>query len=102
MTRATDDLTFSPAKWMQNAHIQTLGASLPFWAPPKRFAEKEERLRIPLGDEDDGALIARAWWQPSPAPKTAVILVHGVGGDAGSQYVVRAAVAMFLAKYGAA
>jgi predicted alpha/beta-fold hydrolase len=96
MTEASDGQIFSPAKWLQNAHIQTLGASLPFWAPPKRFTEKEQRLRIPLNKEDDGALIARAWWQ-NEKKATAVILVHGVGGDSGSQYCVRAAVAMHRA-----
>ncbi len=98
MIEASDGQIFSPADWLVNAHIQTLAASLPFWAPPKRFTEKEERLRIPLSTEDDGALIARAWWQPSSGQKaTAVILVHGVGGDSGSQYCVRAAVAMHRA-----
>jgi predicted alpha/beta-fold hydrolase len=103
MNRSSDDPIFAPAKWMQNAHIQTLGASLPFWSPPRKFTEHEDRLRIPLGKEEDGSLVARAWWQvPSgknDEPKTAVILVHGVGGDSGSQYVVRAAVAMHRAGY---
>ena len=103
MNRAAELPIFTPKKWMQNAHIQTLGASLPFWAPPKRFTEHEERLRIPLGGDEDGALIARAWWQSrsgaNSAPKTAVLLVHGVGGDSSSQYVVRAAVAMHRAGY---
>jgi predicted alpha/beta-fold hydrolase len=95
---SADASHFAPAKWLQNAHIQTLGASLPLWAPPKRFTEKEERLRVPLPD-DHGALIARAWWQPTGKKSTAVILVHGVGGDSGSRYCIRAAVAMFRAGY---
>ncbi|MEO8875384.1 MAG: alpha/beta fold hydrolase, partial [Polyangiaceae bacterium] len=99
MASASDVPIFAPAKWLQNAHIQTLGASLPFWARPKKFTEKEERIRIPLPNEDDGALVVRAWWQTDPEPKTAVILVHGVGGDCGSQYVIRAAVAMHRAGY---
>ena len=89
--------SFSPPAWMRNAHLQTLGASLPLWAPPRSFTENEERMLIPV---DEGSLVARAWWQPqkSNSAKTAVILVHGVGGDAvGSQYVVRAAVAVHRA-----
>lgn len=94
MSFGTSTGRFSPSRWIRNGHVQTLGASLPLWAPPRSFVGKDERLLVPV---DDGSLVARAWWQDGDAPKTAVVLVHGVGGDVGSQYVVRAAVAVHRA-----
>ncbi|HEX7663661.1 MAG TPA: alpha/beta fold hydrolase [Polyangiaceae bacterium] len=90
----TSSSPFSPVRWFSNGHLQTLGASLPLWTSLKAFERHEEKLMIPV---DDGALVARAWWQEDKAPKTAVVLVHGVGGDVSSKYVVRAAVALHRA-----
>lgn len=85
---------FSPVRWLRNGHLQTLGASLPLWTSLEPFAKSEERILVPL---EEGALVARAWWREEREPRTAVILVHGVGGDVLSQYVVRAAVAVHRA-----
>lgn len=102
MNDSPETAPFTPPTWMRNGHLQTLGASLPLWAPPRTFTENEERILVPV---EEGSLVARAWWQKerqkerqkADAPKTAVILVHGVGGDVGSQYVIRAAVAVHRA-----
>jgi predicted alpha/beta-fold hydrolase len=83
---------FSSPRWLRSAHLQTLGAALPLWAPPRSFRPgRQEALRITLPRE--GALHAVAWWQEGSKPRPAAILVHGVGGSSASRYVVRAAVA---------
>ncbi|HEY4014335.1 MAG TPA: alpha/beta fold hydrolase [Polyangiaceae bacterium] len=85
---------FTAPAWLANAHLQSLGASLPFWAPPRSFRpHAAESLRVPLPHR--GALRAAAWWQGYRAP--AAIVVHGVAGSATSRYVVRAAVSLYRA-----
>lgn len=88
---------FTAPRWLASTHLQTLGATLPLWAPPRSFRpERDEMLRIPL--PAGGALHARAWWQHVTSRRAgAVILVHGVGGSSHSRYVVRAAVALHRA-----
>ena len=99
---------FVAPRILRNAHVQTLGAALPFWtgrgwtgrgwtgrggAGPELSSEE---MRIPL--PGGGALRARASWQPaSSGPRTAVVLVHGVGGSNESSYMRRAAIAFYRA-----
>jgi predicted alpha/beta-fold hydrolase len=73
--------------------VQTLGAALPFWT---RSAPAFEAMRIPL--PAGGALRARASWHPE-GTRTAIVLVHGVGGSTESSYVRRAAAALYRAGY---
>jgi uncharacterized protein len=88
--------SFSLPRWLSSPHLQTLGASLPLWAPgSERFAN--DTARIPLAG--DCALHGLVGWQPGAAPHAAVVLVHGVGGTAESRYVVRAALALHRAGY---
>jgi predicted alpha/beta-fold hydrolase len=85
---------FSAPVWLASAHLQSLGASLPLWAPPRSFRPHgAESIRIPL--PATGALRAAAWWQRRRAP--AALIIHGVAGSAASRYVVRAAVSLYRA-----
>jgi uncharacterized protein len=85
---------FAVSGWLASAHLQTLGAALPMWAPPRSLrVARREALRIPL--PSGGALRGHAWWQAGRAP--AVVVVHGVGGSSASRYVVRAAVSLYRA-----
>ena len=98
---------FAPRAWMSSAHVQTLGASLPLWSPPRSFGEvasRVERLRFALGPRSaDGALHAEGWWHAAPRPpareraRTTAMIVHGVGGSIQSQYVQRAGVSLYRA-----
>jgi predicted alpha/beta-fold hydrolase len=82
--------------WLRSTHLQTLGAAIPLWAPPRSFRPAEvEPLRFPL--PPGGALHACAWWQRRERPGPAAIVVHGVGGSSESRYVVRAAVSLYRA-----
>jgi hypothetical protein len=84
---------FAAPLWLASAHLQSLGASLPLWAPPRSFRPAStEALRVPL---PGGALHAEAWWQERRAP--AAMVVHGVAGSMASRYVVRAAVSLYRA-----
>jgi predicted alpha/beta-fold hydrolase len=87
---------FLPSRWLRNRHLQTLGASLPFWSPAQT-ALANERVLFPLRCGD--TLVARASWQPGADPRPAVLLVHGVGGSGDSFYVQRAALALFRAGF---
>ncbi|MGA7121264.1 MAG: alpha/beta fold hydrolase [Polyangiaceae bacterium] len=88
---------FTAPRWLSNKHLQSLGAALPLWAPPRSFRPaRTELLRMPL--PSGGALHAHAWWHESgPRRRRVAILVHGVGGSSASRYVVRAAVSMYRA-----
>src|SRR5262245_45865707 len=77
---------FRPPRWLKSPHLQTIGAAVPLWAPPRSHAvQEEEDLRIPLG-ESDGFLHARAWWSAPGAP--AVIILHGIAGSKESHCVM--------------
>jgi predicted alpha/beta-fold hydrolase len=90
-------LDFVAPRFLRNAHVQTLGAALPFWTAGEPSFED---LRIPL--PRGGALRARASWQrdaDAGAPRTAFVLVHGVGGSSESSYMRRAAMAFHRAGF---
>jgi predicted alpha/beta-fold hydrolase len=91
--------SFFPAPSISHGWIQTLGAAVPFWAPPGYFAPQErERLRLPVPGTES-ALHAHAWWHRDRERHATVLLVHGVGGSAEAAYLVRAAVALYDAGY---
>ncbi len=95
---------FAPRAWLRSAHLQTLGASLAWWSPPRAFgavAARVEHLRFALGqNREDGALHAEAWWHPEGAgPCSTAIVVHGVGGSIASPYMQRAGVSLYRAGF---
>jgi predicted alpha/beta-fold hydrolase len=100
-------LDFAAPRFLRNRHVQTLAASLPLWADSDTPFE-ETRFALPGG----GSLHARAsWWrdgtsaaEPRRGPhqdeeRTAVVLVHGIGGSSEASYVRRAAAALFRAGF---
>ena len=97
LPRIVHDRPFSAPRWLSSKHLQSLGAALPLWAPPRSFRpERAEFLRIPL--PRGGTLHAHAWWHDvAPHRRPVAIIVHGVGGSSGSRYVLRAAVSMYRA-----
>ena len=84
---------FTAPRFLRNAHVQTLGAALPLWV---KSDPAFESLRIPLSG--GGALRARASWH-SQGDRTAIVLVHGVGGSSESSYVRRSAIALYRAGF---
>ncbi len=87
------------ARLLRGPFLQTLGAAAPLHCPPRSFEVPEtELLRVRARHGAFvGAVHAEAWFGEGRAPT--VIVVHGIGGDAGSRYVVRAAVALRRAGY---
>ncbi len=90
-------MDFGFSRLLRSPHVQTLGAALPVHCPPRSFvAPPRETLRVRASHgRFSGAVQADAWFVASRT--RAVVLVHGIGGDAGSRYVVRAAVAIHRA-----
>jgi len=92
-------------RWLRSPHLQTLGAAVPLFAPPRSHASlAAEDLRLPLAVADERyRLHARAWWMLDDAGarlrRPVIVLVHGIGGSSQSRYVVRAAVALHRAGY---
>ncbi len=88
---------FRPPRFFRSPHLQTIGAAVPLFSPPRshRISGEEEDLRVPLGSE--GHLHARAWWGPQRAP--AVVILHGIAGSKDSHCCIRAAVAVHRAGY---
>ncbi len=91
-------MKFEPPRWIRNAHVQTLGAALPLWAPPRGFSPaRDEQLFFPLDAHGEGfGLVGRGAFHAG-GPRRTALLVHGVGGDVDSQYMRRAAVALYRA-----
>jgi len=87
---------FRPPRFLRSPHLQTIGAAVPLFSPPRShsISGEEEDLRIPV---DGGQLHARAWWSPKRAP--AVVILHGIAGSKDSHCCVRAAVAIHRAGY---
>lgn len=91
-----DTERFRPPRWLKSPHLQTIGAAVPLFSPPRSHAvREEEEVRIPL--EGGGRLHARAWWAVAGAP--AVVILHGIAGSKDSPCCVRAAVALHRAGY---
>jgi hypothetical protein len=88
-------------RWLRSPHLQTLGAAVPLFSPPRsHVAVESEELRIPL-PTGDHSLHARAWWSRAERgmveKRPVVVVIHGIGGSTESRYVVRAAVALHRA-----
>lgn len=88
---------FTPPRLFRSPHVQTIGAAVPLFSPPRshRVSGEEEDLRVAL--DGGGRLHARAWWAPKRAP--AVVILHGIAGSKDSHCCVRAAVAIHRAGY---
>lgn len=91
-------MDFAAPRWLSNAHLQTLGAALPLFAPPRSHRWlADERLVFPVGA--GGALVGRAWWLEDQDVAPTALLVHGIGGGVESRYMLRAAAAMHRAGF---
>ncbi len=87
--------SFEPPRWLKSPHLQTIGAAIPLFAPPRSHVVlADELLRIPVAA---GHVHARAWWADGRAP--AVVILHGIAGRKESFCCVRAAVALHRAGY---
>jgi predicted alpha/beta-fold hydrolase len=94
---------FRPPRWLRSPHLQTIGAAVPLFSPPRSHAvDEEEDLRVPVPSVPGSALHARAWWSPTMSAKKtapAVIILHGIAGSKDSHCCVRAAVAFHRSGY---
>jgi len=90
---------FRPPRWLKSPHLQTIGAAVPLFAPPRsHVVAAEETQRFPLDVERPHFLHARTWWAAAQrAP--AVVVLHGIAGSKDSHCCVRAAVALHRAGY---
>lgn len=75
---------FRPARFLANAHLQTMFASVHRRQP---LAIKRERQRITL---PDGDFIVLDWHTPKSvkADSPLVLVIHGLGGSSDSHYVI--------------
>lgn len=88
---------FRPPRWLKSPHLQTIGAAVPLFSPPKsHVVEHEEHLRIPI---EGGAVHARAWWVSGEVQAPAVVILHGIAGSMHSHSSMRSAVALHRAGY---
>jgi predicted alpha/beta-fold hydrolase len=88
---------FRPPRWLRSPHLQTIGAAVPLFSPPRSHATgEEEDIRVPVGNLGH-LLHARAWWSAPGSP--AVVILHGIAGSKDSHCCVRAAVALHRAGY---
>lgn len=92
LTRTTWQTNFSPPRWLQNPHLQTLAGNFMRrnWSLPPA-----EELLVPVYDPQAAAagyastqLLNLCHWQPSRHARLTVLLLHGLEGSAGSRYVL--------------
>ena len=76
---------FEPHPWLKGGHVQTIVAR--FWPWP-RHRLPSTYAEVDLGEGDRTSVLESVPEEWSPGDPTA-ILVHGLGGDARSPYVVR-------------
>lgn len=85
---------FAPALVLRNAHLQTIAANL----LPRRRPALPAGERVLLRAPDGVPLVARIHWQPGPRDASpAVVLIHGLEGNADTHYVVGAAAKLLAA-----
>lgn len=71
--------SFRPARWLGNAHVQTLWAPLRRELPP--LQRREEKLPLPDGDH-----LWLHWGAAHPEDGTVVVILHGITGSSDSPY----------------
>jgi len=76
--------SFEPRRGLTNAHLQTIvGNFLP--RPALRLAVSSETVEV---DSADGSrVLCHCHWQPKPAARLTVVLVHGLEGSSDSHYI---------------
>ena len=74
---------FKPARWLRNAHAQTLYAGMP-WAWRSRPPLRREKLVLPDGDITAVDWLVDADAFPDAAPL--LVILHGLEGSAESSY----------------
>jgi hypothetical protein len=75
--------SFRPPAWLQNAHAQTIFATLP-WVWPSRPLLRRETLELPDGDATAVDWMIAGDSLPDAAPL--LIILHGLEGSAESSY----------------
>lgn len=78
---------FEPHPWVRGPHAQTIAG---VYLPSPRIRLDSTAHALPLGDGDTLTLLETtpSMWRPDDP---AAVLVHGLGGDARSPYIVRMA-----------
>lgn len=74
---------FVPRRFLRNRHAMTLAGN--FLPRKNALPEPEERL---FQVEEDIQVLCHCHWQPEPASRSTIIIVHGLEGSSSSQYVI--------------
>ena len=74
---------FVPRAWLSNPHLQTIfGNFLP------RMNHLPESIPVYIAVAPDCQVLCECHWQPEPADKLTVLLLHGLEGSSDSQYII--------------
>ncbi len=93
--------SFEPTGWFSGPHLQTLSVAMPRGLPPRAFRKSSKPFVHAVGEAPghDGQLTGVMVWQPEVERAPLAILVHGLGGSAGSLYVQQGAYALAQSGY---
>src|SRR5690606_37383931 len=80
----------APVRRAFHGHLWTLGPHVLGTLRPERVP-RDEPWDTTLVDPVVGPIRLTGWLRARPTSETLVIVVHGLGGDTGSRYVLRAA-----------
>lgn len=74
---------FHPRRFLRNGHVQTLAGN--FLPRANLLPQPEEQL---FQVEEGVQVLCHCHWQPQPARRGTVVIVHGLEGSSLSQYVI--------------
>jgi uncharacterized protein len=74
---------YVPLPWLRNGH----GMTVLTWARPRRFPGLPEPLERVFDVAADTRVLAKCHWQPSPASRPTLLLLHGLEGSADAHYM---------------
>jgi predicted alpha/beta-fold hydrolase len=74
---------FVPRRFLRNRHAMTLAGN---FLPRKSSLPEPEECLFQVADQ--ARILCHCHWQPEPAQRPAVIIVHGLEGSSLSQYVI--------------
>lgn len=75
---------FVPRRGLRNGHLQTIVGN---FLPRPAFAVPSSAEIVLVDPADGSRVLCHCSWQPRPAARLAVVLVHGLEGSSDSQYI---------------
>jgi len=77
--------TFKPRRGLANGHVQTIVGN---FLPRAAFLHPGVEEIVVVNSADGSRVLCRCHWQPEPAERLTLVLVHGLEGSSESHYII--------------